>query len=216
MFTAPTTPGLASEPRKGIGARVASGFSRLGGALRSVVAGGLRRPQSGPDSRATPDSRTASDADGPAAAAARPARAPRRPGRAHTGVLTRLFRRRRKLAVVPEQSGELPNADFTEAAFPELSPEARAFFNTPVEQCDPDLLCIVLEALVEFIARELTPQEGMQDSQDMFLALRARLAAVRGEAEDAPPAALAEVAAAPPADLPEVAAAPGLPPRATT
>jgi hypothetical protein len=39
----------------------------------------------------------------------------------------------------------------------------------------------------------------------MFLALRARLAAVRGEAEDAPPDALPEVAAV----LPEVAAAPG-------
>src|SRR5580693_1364269 len=100
MFTAPTTPGLASEPRKGIGARVASGFSRLGGALRSVVAGGLRRSKSGPDSRAT------SDADRPAAAAAaaaaRPARAPRRPGRVHTGVLAGLFRRRRTAAVVPE------------------------------------------------------------------------------------------------------------------
>jgi hypothetical protein len=201
MFNSPATAALTSQPRKGIGARVAGGFSRFGAALRSVVAGSLRRPQSGPDSRTAPDTRTASytrtvpDADAPPAA--RPARAPRQPSRVRKGGLARLFDRRRVPAAVPEQSRELPDFDFTAEAFPELCPEARAFFNTPLEQCDPELLGIVLEALAELIAGSMTPQEGMRDVRDVFLALSSRLAAVSGEAGHAPPAALPEVAAAP-------------------
>jgi hypothetical protein len=189
MFTTSPTAALTSQPRKGIGARVADGFSRLGAALRSVVAGAPRRPKSGPDSR------TAPDADSPPAA--RQARAPRQPGRARNGGLTRLFGRR-PMAAVPEQSCELPNFEFTGEAFPELSPEARAFFNTPLEECDPEVLGVVLEALAELIAQAMTPQEGMPDMRDVFLdALSSRMAAVSGEAGHAPPAALPEVAATP-------------------
>jgi hypothetical protein len=191
MFTSPATAGLASHPRKGIGARVAGGFSRVGAALRSIVAGGMRRPQSGPDSR------TAPDADGPPAA--RQARAPRQPGRARKGGLAWLFGRR-LTAAVPEPSPELPAFEFTGEAFPELSPEARAFFNTPLEDRDPEVLGVVLEALAELIARSMTPQEGMRDMRDVFLALSSRLEAVSGEVVPAPPAAPPEVAAAP-ADL---------------
>jgi len=189
MFNAPATAGLTSRPRKGIAARVAGGFSRLGAALRSVVPGGLRHPQSGPDSRTAPDA-DRSDAAGHA-------RAPRQPSRARKGGLARLFHRRRTLAAVPEQSRELADFDFTAEAFPELTPEARAFFNTPLEQCDPEMLGIVLEALAEQIARAMAPQEGMQDVRDVFLALSSRMAAVSGEAGHAPPAAPPEGAAAP-------------------
>jgi hypothetical protein len=188
MFTAPSTAALTSQPRKGIGARVAGGISRFGAALRSVVAGGLRRSQSGPDSRPTPD------ADSPPAA--RQARAPRQPGRARKGGLARLFGRR-PMAAVPEQFREPPDLEFTCEAFPELSPEARAFFNTPLEECDPAMLGVVLEALAELIAGSMTPREGMRDMRDVFLALSSRMEAVSGEAGYAPPAAQPEVAAAP-------------------
>jgi hypothetical protein len=197
MFTAPPTVALTSQPREGIGARVVGGISRFGAALRRVVAGDSRRPQSGPDSG------TAPDADRPPAA--RQARAPRQPGRAGKGGLARLFGRRRALAAVPEQARELPDFEFTGEAFPELSPEARAFFNTPLEECDPAMLGVVLEALAEVIARSMTPQEGMRDARDVFLALRSRMEAVSGEAGDAPPDALPDVAAAP-ADLAATAA----------
>jgi len=196
MFTAHPTAGLTSRPRKGIGARVAGGFSRLGAALRSVVAGGPRRPQSGPDSR------TAPAADSPLAA--RQARAPRQPGRVRKGGLVRLFGRR-ALAAVPEPSRKLANFEFTGEAFPELSPEARAFFNTPLEECDPALMGVVLEALAELIAGSMTPREGMRDMRDVLLALSSRMEAVSGEARHAPPADLPEVAAAP-ADLAATAA----------
>ena len=202
MFTAPPTAALTSQPRKGIGARVAGGFSRLGAALRSVVAGGPRRPQSGPESRTAPDA-DRPHADSPPAA--RQARAPRQPSRARKGGLARLFGRRRAMAAVPEQSRELPDFDFSDEAFPELSPEARAFFNTPLEECDPAMLGVVLEALAELIAGSMTPQEGMRDARDVFLALSSRMEAVSGEAGHAPPAALPEVAAAP-ADLAATAA----------
>ena len=181
MFPAPPTAALASQPRKGIGARVAGGFSRLGAALRSVVGGGPRRPQSGSESRTIPD------ADGPPAA--RQARAPRQPGRARKGRLARLFHRRRALAAVPEQSREPADLDFTAEAFPGLTPEARAFFNTPLEDCDPEVLGVVLEALAELIKGAMEPHEGMRDVQDVFLALSSRMAAVSGGAGHAPPTA---------------------------
>jgi hypothetical protein len=67
------------------------------------------------------------------------------------------------------------------------------------------MLGIVLEALAELIAGSMTPQEGMRDARDVFLALSSRLAAVSGEAGDVPSADPAEVAAAP-ADLVATAA----------
>ena len=196
VFPAPPAAGLAYQPRKGIGARVAGGFSRFGAALRSVVAGRSRRSPSGPESSTVPD------ADSPPAA--RPASAPRQPGRARKGGLARLFRRR-SMAAVPEQFREPPDLQFTAEAFPALSPEARAFFNTPLEDCDPAMLGVVLGALAELITGSMTPREGMQDAQDVFLALSSRLATVTGGAGQAPPAALPEAAAAP-ADLAATAA----------
>jgi hypothetical protein len=194
MFTAPPTAALTSQPRQGFGARVAGGISRFGAALRSVVAGGLRRPQSGPDSRTGPATRTVLDADSPLAA--KPVRAPRRSGRPRKGGLARLFGRR-PMAAVPEQSCELPDFDLSEEACPGLSPEARAFFNTPLEECDPEVLGVVLEALAGLIAGSMTPREGMRDMRDVFLALSSRMEAVSVEAVHAPPDALPEVAAAP-------------------
>jgi hypothetical protein len=188
MFTSPPFPGLTAQPRKGIGARITGGFSRLGAALRSVVAGGPRRPQSGPHSRITPD------AGSPPAASQ--VRTPRQPSRARKGGLARLFGRC-PIVAVPDQARELANFEFTVEAFPDLSPEARAFFNTTLEQYDPAILGIVLEALAELIAGSMTPREGMRDVRDAFLALSSGMKAVAGEAEDAPPAALPEVAAAP-------------------
>ncbi len=201
MFTTPLTAAPTSQPRKGIGARVAGGFSRLGAALRSVVTGSPSRPQSGPESRTVPD------ADSPPAA--RKARAPRQPGRARKAGLARLFGRR-PVAAVPEQAREFADFEFTGEAFPELSPEARAFFDTPLEQCDPEMLGIVLGALAELIAGAMAPQEGVRDLRDVFLALSSRMEAVSGEAGHAPPAALPEVAAAS-ADL---AATAGMEPQA--
>ena len=169
MFPAPTAPGLACQPRKGFGARVAGGFSRVAAALRNAVSGGLRRPQAGPDNAAT------TDADRPAPARPRP---PRQPRRARTSILARLTGQRRAPAAGPQQPGKPSDSELIDATFPGLRPEVRAFFNTPVGECDPELLGVVLEALAEFIAGAMTPQEGMRDTQDVFQTLSNRLAAM--------------------------------------
>jgi hypothetical protein len=155
MFDALTPATLATPPRKGIGARIVHGLGRVGAALHGVVAGRLRRRPSGPDSP------IAAEADG--ATAAMPARAPRQP-------------RRRRIGV-PERHRDLA---FTAAAFPNLSPAARELFNTPLEDCDPAMVGIVLEALAEAIAGMMTPRDGMQDARDVYLALSSRLGALTG------------------------------------
>ncbi len=196
MFYALTPATLATPPRKGIGARIVRGLGRVGAALHGVVAGRLHRRQSGRNSPVAPD------ADG--STAAMPARAPRQPRRTPIGA--------------PERHHDLA---FTEAAFPDLTPAARKFFNTPVEDCDPAMLGLVLEALAEAIAGMMTPQDGMQDARDVFLALNSRLGALTGgmqgtrpesvpadpDAAAADPDATGPQAASP--DLPGPAPAPG-------
>jgi hypothetical protein len=172
MFDALTPPSLATPPRKGIGARIVRRLGRVGAALHGVVAGRLRRRPSGPDSRIAPE------AEG--STAAMPARAPRQA--------------RRTPIVVPAQYHDLA---FTEAAFPNLSPAAREFFNTPLEDCDPAMLGLVLEALAGVIAGTMTPQDGMQDARDVFLALNSRLAALTGGTQATPPETVPDAPATP-------------------
>jgi hypothetical protein len=182
MFDALTPLGLATLPRQGIGARIVRRLGRVGAALHGVVAGRLRRRPSDPDSHVAPDSPVAPDAD---TSTAMPARARRQARCTPSGV--------------PERQHDLA---FTAAAFPDLSPAAREFFNTPVEDCDPDMLGRVLEALADTIAGMMTPQDGMQDARDVFLALNSRLGALTGGMQGTPPESVpAEPdAAATPAD----------------
>ena len=171
MFDALTPLGLATLPRQGIGARIVRRLGRVGAALHGVVAGRLRRRPSGTDSPVAPE------AEG--STAAMPARAPRQP--------------RRRPIFVPKRRDDLA---FTEAAFPDLTPAAREFFNTPVEDCDPAMLSLVLEQLAGAIAGMMTPQDGMQDARDVFLALNSRLGALTGGMQGTPP----ETAPATPAE----------------
>ena len=135
----------------------------------------------------------------PAPPSPRPPRAPRRP-RAAAPVppsrparfawLARWFGPNRQqpawLARPP-----FPDSDdtpFTPEAYPGLSPEACAIFNTPVEECDPDLLRLVLSALALHIADSLPPDLGL-DAKALFSTLWGRLNTVPGEARpDARPA----------------------------
>ncbi len=155
MFDALTPPDLATPPRKGIGARIVRGLGRMGAALHGVVAGRLRRRRSGADRDFPPDADSST--------AAKPAHAPRRT--------------RRTAFAVPDRHADLA---FTEELFPDLTPGAREFLNTPLEECDPAMLGLVLEALAGAIAGVMTPQEGMRDARDVFLALSSRLGALTG------------------------------------
>ena len=116
-----------------------------------------------------------------------PARARRQPRRTPVGV-----------------PGRHHDLAFTAAAFPDLSPAAREFLNTPLEDCDPAMVGIVLEALADAIAGMMTPQDGMQDARDVFLALNSRLGALTGGMQGTPPES---VLAEPDAAEPDAAAA---------
>ena len=140
-------PDLPSQPHQGVGARL---VRRLGGAVRSAITGGMtlatgrRRPAAPqPDI----DHPVARDPD------PRPAPAPEHlPGQPRTaspftpdrsaspGWLARLSGRGRRptrfnYALLPD--GDAP---FTPEAFPGLTPEFCTFLNTPLEECDPEML----------------------------------------------------------------------------
>ena len=86
----------------------------------------------------------------------------------------------------------MPDSDdtpFTPKAYPGLSAEACAIFNTPVEKCDSDILRLVLAALALHIADAMPPELGMTDAKAVFSSLWGRLGADPGAAgPDAPPA----------------------------
>jgi hypothetical protein len=72
------------------------------------------------------------------------------------------------------------------------------------------MLGIVLEALAGVIAGVMTPQDGMQDARDVFLALNNRLAALTGGTQGTPPETVPADPATPAATGPQ-AASPDLP-----
>jgi hypothetical protein len=77
-------------------------------------------------------------------------------------------------------SGDAP---FTPETCPGLSPESCAIFNTPLEDCDPNMLCAVFSVLAELIV-ERRPAEagGRQDVEAVLANLWDRLKIATGEA----------------------------------
>ena len=210
-------PDLPSQPHQGVGARL---VRRLGGAVRSAITGGMtlatgrRRPAAPqPDI----DHPVARDPD------PRPAPAPEHlPGQPRTaspvtpdrsaspGWLARLSGRGRRptrfnYALLPD--GDAP---FTPEAFPGLTPEFCTFLNTPLEECDPEMLTLLYAVLAEHIAAVMPAEAGMGDAGEVFSKLWGRLAAAVGDAvpaagpavapPDAPVAAPDPLAAASPAE----------------
>src|SRR5487761_2421286 len=199
--------GLSSQPHQGAGARI---LRRFGRAVRSVIAGGitlaggLRRPAAPQPGRNPPAPRDLAPPPSPSRPRRPRAAAPVPPPRpARFGWLARWFGRNRprpaSLARPP-----FPDSDdtpFTPEAYPGLSAEACAIFNTPVEKCDSDILRLVLAALALHIADAMPPELGMTDAKAVFSSLWGRLGAEPGEARpDAPPAEAPTPAPATPKD----------------
>jgi hypothetical protein len=214
MPTAPHTPALASHPRQGVGARF---VRRLGGAVRRAIAGGitlagsLRRPAA-----ARPGGNSPACRDRVAPAAPRRPRAPRQAIAAaavlptRTGWLARCFGRGGS-EPAPTGRPSFPDLDthFTPESHPGLAPEMCAILNTPVEDCDPEILRVVFTAFAELIADALPPELRGLDGGELFSTLAGRLGSARGEArQDAAPEL-------PPEPAPEtaVAAMPDAPPQ---
>ena len=220
MPSAPFPAGLPSQPPQGPGARLVRRFGR---AVRSVIGGGialagrLQRPAAPRLSRNPP---APQDPAAPAAPGRsrvprrKPAAAPVPPPRpARFGWLARWFgpNRPRPASLARPRFPDSNDTPFTPEAYPGLSPEACAMFNTPVEKCDSDLLRLVLAVLAHHIADSIPPELGM-DAKALFSTLWGRLATVPGAAgPDAPPAGEPAPAPATPKD-----AVPDVPPASPT
>ena len=208
MFHAPGTAGLPAQPPQGVGARVVRRFSQWRAALHSVIAGRLHLRQPGPRARIARDAASPpapSPAGRPHWPRATPSTPPPGPGRPDwLGWLTRLSARSQAaVGARPRRNGPL-----TLEEFPGIAPEALAFFNTPMEESDPELLHCVYQTFAELIEPAMSGRSRAPDVQDVFRALSSRLAAARAEAADQRPAAPPEP---PPASADASRDAPGIP-----
>ena len=180
MPGAVTTAGLSSQNPEGGGAGF---FRRIGGALRSAMTGGiaLKRPRRVSKPQATQIPSVPPDPASPSPP--KPARMPRgpsvpepRPPSRH-GWLSRWFGRRPSQCAprtrAPAQAED--DAPLPWENHPRLTPELRDFFNTPVAQCDPLMLRIVLSVIARQIAARM-PAESGGDAQALFAQMWARLA----------------------------------------
>lgn len=106
---------------------------------------------------------------------------------------------------------------FTPEKFPNFSPEACALLNMPVEECPPEVLCILLAALAEHIAENLPPELGLSDPRAIFSILWDHMAVPLDQAEPdtAPKQPLDEAPSAPAEAMPDAPpASPDHPPEA--
>jgi len=210
------TPGRAAQPRQGVGARL---VRRLGGAVRSAIvsgitlAGALRRPAA---SRTSRDHAGAQDRQAPPP---RRVPLPRRPSAALPAPLplppwlAPLRARRRRPACLSQ--GDVP---FTPQAFPQLSPQACAVLNTPLKDCDPKTLELLVSTFTQYVNQVMSPEAGIADPQAVLPNLWHRISTALAdtEADASPPATPGPVPATPADETPEPPVAPPHPPAPPT
>jgi hypothetical protein len=220
MPTALHIAGLSSQSHPGVGARL---VRRLGGAVRSVIvrgitlAGTLRRP-------AVPQTRRRHPAaqDPPAPAPTR-LRAPNRPRAAlpapllPSPLLAHLLAARRQHR--PAAAGRpafLNQGDkpFTPEAFPQLSPKACAVLNTPLKDCDPRTLELLVSTFTQYVIEVMSPEADIRDPQAVLPNLWHRLSTALGDtkADTSLPATPEAVPAAPADAMPDASLASPHPP----
>jgi len=219
------TAGLPSQSPQGVGARL---VRRLGGAVRSAIvcgitlAGTLRRPAVPQTSR---DHAAAQDPEAPSAPSR--VRVPRRPCPALPAPLSlppllahRLAARRQHRPAAASRPAFLNQGDkpFTPEAFPQLSPEACAVLNTPVKDCDPKTLELLVSALTQHINQVMSPEARITDPAARFPDLWHRISTALDDTKAdtslplTPQAVSATPADAVPADAPVASPHPPAPP----
>jgi len=219
MPVALATAGLPSQPRQGVGARL---IRRLGGAVRSVIGSGinlaaaLRRPavpQTSRNHAATqaPAPRQVRGPSRPRTPSTSPALRERSPAkRAGKGAATLLppwlarllARRHHRLAPVSRPAfRNRGDIHFTPQAFPQLSPKACAVLNTPLKDCDPKTLNLLVSAFTQHINQVISPEAGIADPTAAFPNLLHRLSTALNDAKaDTSAPAMPEAAPATPTD----------------
>ena len=222
MQSAPLPAGLASQTHQGGGARFFRRFGRaVCGVFTGIARAGRKRRRTEPPSSPTPAPDQALEAPIPPRrkrAPCRPRAVPPAPP-ARSGWIARCFGLDRRRPAWPDRS-PWPDGDdtpFTQEAYPQLSPEACAILNTPVEECDPEILRLMLSVLAVHIADSLAMSEA--DARAMFATLRQRLGGPLGDRPDTAPDvqpdeapdtamdAVPDAPPVPPAALPETQAA---------
>jgi len=175
-----------TQPHQGVAARL---VRRFGGVVRAAVSRIVRlrhpaaphaTPTVQPAETPKPPRRPRAPRKASTAPAAPPSGAPARHGR-----ITGWFGRFRRTAAPPSWLAD--DGIFTPEKYPELTPGDCALLNTPVEDCDPEVLRVLLSALALHIAASI----GMDadDAEAVFGMLWQRLGAPISEAapDDAPP-----------------------------
>ncbi|HUB45858.1 MAG TPA: hypothetical protein VMB73_12800 [Acetobacteraceae bacterium] len=111
------------------------------------------------------------------------------------------------------------DAPFTQEEFPGLLPEAAAFFSTPLEDLDPELLHLSLAVVASKIAELMPPESGMPGAEALHATLWGQLApqlhafGPHAPPHPAPPTAAGSPPETPPAALPQ--RSPSAPPAAS-
>jgi len=219
MPTSPHTAGLPSQSHQGVGARL---VRRLGGAVRSAIvsgitlAGTLRRPavsQTSPDHAA---------AQRPETSAPMRSRVPCRPRTALPASLllppwlAPLLARRRRRSASLSRPAYLNQGDkpFTPEAFPQLSPKACAVLNTPLKDCDPKTLELLVSTFTQYINQVMSPEAGITDPQAVLPDLWHRISTALDDtkAGTSLPATPEAVQATPADAVPQVPVLPPHPP----
>ena len=191
MFHSPRTASLATQTPQGVGARVVRRFGQWGARWGTALhnAAGRLRPW-----KPAPRARIARDADGPPAPI--PAHTPPQSPATASVPAPRPDMLRwlagvsfgTRAAAGARSHHKRHDGPLTLEEFPGIAPEALAFFNTPMDESDPELLQCVLEGFAELIEPFLSGRGRAPNAQDVFRALSNRLAAARAKAADAAPA----------------------------
>ena len=208
--------GLTTQPHQGVAARV---VRRFAGMARAAVSGivRLQHPVAPPATPVPPAAETPKPPRRPRAAR-RTSSAPSAPS-PRPGWIARWFGRHRRSAASPAWMSDGGDTVFTPERYPQLTAGDCALLNTPVEDCDPEVLRLLLSGLATHIAR--TIGMGGDDAEAVFGMLWQHMGPISEPApddarseqpDDAPPVASGAAANPPPASLDPPPALPDSPP----
>ena len=206
----------SSQPHQGVAARLVRrlGGAVRSVIVRGIaLAGALRRPTLSRTShhhtavqdpqapapgrlRAPLRPRTPSTSTSPAlrAWAAKQTKAPtKRAGEGAAPLITPwlaplLAARRHQRSAETSRPASLNHGDmhFTPQAFPQLSPKACAVLNTPLKDCDPKTLKLLVSAFTQYINQVMSPEAGITDPAAAFTNLWHRLNAALADTKADP------------------------------
>ena len=212
----------ASQSPQGVGASL---VRRLGGAVRSVIVSGItlagtlrrRAPSLTAGAQTSRDHPAAQE---PEVLAPQRARVPRGLRTALPAALLLPRWLAAPLLARHRRPASLNQGDtlFTPEAFPQLSPKACAVLNTPLKDCDPRTLELLVSTFTQYINQVMSPEAGITDPAAILPNLWQRLNAALADtkADTSLPATPQAVPAVPADAAPDARVASTHPPAVPT